>query len=116
MFWGVMYLLRARMLEFALLLAVMLPLQGFASASACGPFGAASPSEHCAHAAHHAAGAGQHRECGTCCSVAAISLTPSLWAAPRLTSPKLFLPLVWSRPAVALDRLDRPPRFILAQP
>jgi hypothetical protein len=109
-----MNLFRARMMEFALLLAVMLPLQGFAAASGCGPFGATSLTEHCAHAAHHAAGAGQYRDCGTCCSVAAISITPSLWAAPRLTSPKIFLPLVWSAPAVALDRLDRPPRFILA--
>jgi hypothetical protein len=102
------------MLEFALLAAVMLPLQGFASAFGCGPFAAAVSSEHCNHAAEHAAGTSQHHDCGTCCSVAALSAAPLLWAAPRLTSPKLFLPLFWSPPAVVLDRLDRPPRFILA--
>jgi hypothetical protein len=105
---------RARMLEFALLVAVMLPLQGFASASGCGPLGVVSSTEHCDHASGHAAGAAQHHECGTCCSVAALSAAPLWWAAPRLTSPKLFLPLFWSPPAVVLDRLDRPPRFILA--
>jgi hypothetical protein len=114
MFWGVMKPLRTRMLEFALLVAVMLPLQGFASASGCGPFAAIASTEHCNHAAKHPAGTGQLHDCGTCCSVAALSAAPLLWAAPRLTSPKRFLPLFWSPPAVVLDRLDRPPRFIPA--
>jgi hypothetical protein len=114
MFWLVMNRFRARMVEFVLLVAVVLPLQGFASASACVPFGSASLSEHCDHGAGRATGTGQHHGCGTCCSVAAISEAPQWQAAPRLKSPKLSLPLFWSLPAVVLDRLDRPPRLILA--
>jgi hypothetical protein len=88
-------------LELALLLVLMLPLQGFASAASCA---ASAADQHCAHGT-----AAQHHGCGTCCS-AAIVVTSFDWAPPQSRRPQLSVPLLFSPPKLALDRLDRPPR------
>ncbi|MGO9948495.1 MAG: hypothetical protein ACLPWG_16775 [Steroidobacteraceae bacterium] len=96
---------RTSTLELALLLALMLPLQGFATAASCAVFETASaPEHHCQHGT-----AVQHHSCGTCCS-AAIAVTSLQWTPPRSRRlPASFL-LLLSPPKLALDRLDRPPR------
>jgi hypothetical protein len=99
---------RTRMLELALLLVLLLPLQGFATALSCGSFNAApaTAQQHCAHGS----AAVQHHHCGSCCSAALVA-TPLHWAPPRATRPDVSLPLLISPALVALDRLDRPPRL-----
>lgn len=91
-----------------LLVALLLPLQGFARVVACdAPAGTAAPS-HCAGEPHGAPAHAGH-DCGTCC----LALTP----APALTlpgsAPSAAQPVsrpVTSHPALLPDRLDRPPR------
>jgi hypothetical protein len=103
-----------------MLLALLLPLQGYAAMPDCGHFDAkesgaaaltASPAgaQHCAGAP----GAIHHHGCGNCCCTAAIMLTPVRFTAPALAARQISAALSWSPPTVALDRLDRPPRFIL---
>ncbi len=115
---------------FALILAVILPMRGFASATHCeaqqhgahtvhpvettlradaadrGLFPQAAEAAHCrdGRGAPHAHG------CGDCCGGAAAL------AAPRFTLPKaaavrIVRPPAWPPPALAIDRLDRPPRL-----
>jgi hypothetical protein len=97
-------------MKLALLLALIMPLQGFASAWSCGLFDAAPATapQHCAQDG----AAQQHHHCGTCCCAAAIAVMPVLWAPPRPANPGALLPLSRSPPAIILDRLDRPPRFV----
>jgi hypothetical protein len=105
----------------AMLLALMLPLQGYAAMSDCGTSdhtnsGAQRPSV-LPTAPQHCAGtpAARHRHgCGNCCCTAAIMLTAVRWTAPVPAAPEISAAVVWSPPRVALDRLDRPPRFFLA--
>jgi hypothetical protein len=112
-----MKLSRATHLYFGLLLALLLPLQAFAALPNCagadphqGWHTAQSPSaDHCDHAHPGAA----HHDCGTCCSVAAAGHPLELWAAPPLTPPQPPAARIASPPSVAIDRLDRPPRFVL---
>jgi hypothetical protein len=95
-------------LKLALLLALLLPLQSFAAASGCGAAGAITPSsQHCPHE-----NAAQVHHCGTCC-VAAITVMPALWLPPRLNNSEPSSLVLEHPPLVALDRLDRPPRFTL---
>jgi hypothetical protein len=93
--------LRTRSLELALLLALFLPLQGFAAAWSCEPLHA---QPHCPHGL----AAVQHHGCGTCC-LAAIAAAPLRFALPPLRSDVSF-PQPSTQLTVALDRLDRPPR------
>jgi len=111
---------RTPKLELALLLVLMLPLQGFASAVSCAAFDAAADAaaspptttstastaadQHCAHGA-----AAQHHGCGSCCS-AAIVVTSFHWAPPQSRRPQVSMPMHFHPPKLALDRLDRPPR------
>jgi hypothetical protein len=97
---------------FALLFALMLPLQGYAAMPSCGQPDHAV--QHAHTAAHHCTqepAAAHHSGCGECCCAIAIALAPIEWTAPRLTAPEISDTLIWSPPAVALDRLDRPPRL-----
>jgi len=98
---------RISTLELALLLALMLPLQGFATAVSCAALDTASAAEH--HCPHGPAV--QHHSCGTCCS-AAIAVTTLPWTPPRSRRLLASVPLLFSPPKLALDRLDRPPRPI----
>jgi hypothetical protein len=97
-------------MRLALLLALIMPLQGFASAWSCTALDGASADapQHCAH---ETGAAPQHHTCGTCCCTAAIAVMPVPWAAARQTSSDLLLPLRGSPLKVVLDRLDRPPRY-----
>jgi hypothetical protein len=103
-----------------LLLALILPLQGFAAAWNCGSpeTGSSAAHQHCppgSGAAHsgeaHTGEAQMHHHCGTCCA-AAIAALPFGWIAPPSITPPIALPQMGSPPKVALDRLDRPPRFV----
>lgn len=97
-------------MTFVLLLALILPLQNFASAWSCSAqhSGAAAAHHHCADDSGKS-GAEQQHHCGTCCA-AAVALVPFTWTAPRSGSPEASLPSHRPPPQVALDRLDRPPR------
>jgi hypothetical protein len=102
-------------MKLALLLALIMPLQGFASAWSCASFDAApatGPATALQHCAHDAGAVQLHHHCGTCCCAAAISVVPLVWAPPRPANQGALLPVRSSPPAIALDRLDRPPRFV----
>jgi hypothetical protein len=94
-----------------LLLALLLPLQNFASGSCSAQeTSAGTANHHCANDPGNApTGAEQHHHCGMCC-VAAIALMPFRWTPPRSPNFEDSLPLGGSPPTVTLDRLDRPPR------
>jgi hypothetical protein len=98
-------------MRLAALLALIMPLQGFASAWSCASFDAASMATH-QHCAHDTGAAQAHHTCGTCCCAAAIALMPPPWTAPRPVGPDVLLSLRSSPPTVFLDRLDRPPRSV----
>ena len=115
---------------FALVLAVMLPMRGFASAAHCEPPGQG-------HGAHshgvesalradaargdlslqaadegHCAGGGSSphaHTCADCCGAAAV-LIAARFIVPRAAAALIARPLAWPHPALAIDRLDRPPR------
>jgi hypothetical protein len=93
--------------KLAILLALMLPLQGLSAASACGATSAASAplGHHCAPAA----GTIPHHGCGACCAVG-VAAAPLNWAAPSLPSPEGSSVNLLPPPDIILDRLDRPPR------
>jgi hypothetical protein len=104
---------RPRTLKLALLLALILPLQGFAAAWHCGPAPAApTAQQHCTHGSGSGA-AQQHHGCSTSCCSFAIAVMPLRWAAPPSISPQVAMPLSGSQPSRILDRLDRPPRLVL---
>jgi hypothetical protein len=109
----VMAPLKSRSPSLLLLLALILPLQGFAwvncSSADSGP---AAAHAHCQNPSGGtpAAGVDQHHHCGSCC-VAAVATAP-LRITPPLSA-NSGIPLPAHRPLlkVALDRLDRPPRL-----
>jgi hypothetical protein len=92
-------------MKLVMLLALILPLQSFASAWNCGNPGAISGAAH-----QHCTEAQPHHHCGTCCA-AAVAALPFQWTAPRSVNPAFTLPQIGPPPKVALDRLDRPPRL-----
>jgi hypothetical protein len=94
---------RAR--KIALLLAVLLPLQGFASVGQCLPARAAAAPTHCGHEG----AAPGHHACGTCCLTAIAATLPNL-APARINSPARFSAPQCFPPTVILDRLERPPQ------
>ncbi len=121
-----------------LLLALILPLQSFASAWNCGSpeAGSAGAHQHCAPgagtlgaaasgpAALGTAASGSvasgpadtgdaqaHHHCGTCCA-AAIAPQTQGWSAPHSTACGIELPQIGSPPNATLERLDRPPRLL----
>jgi hypothetical protein len=112
-----MRLNRTLRVEFALLLALMLPLQGFTAMPSCTE-GLAAPSLEPQHSAHmhcvRGATATHHHGCGNCCCAAAIAVIPGRWIAPLLGTPEISVAVLGFPPAVTLDRLDRPPRLTLA--
>jgi hypothetical protein len=97
----------------ALLLALVLPLQGLSAASACGSTHLAQSAAAAQSAAgHHCAplpGIAQHHGCGSCCAVA-VAVAPLRWVAPLLPRSEVSSITLLPPPAVILDRLDRPPR------
>jgi hypothetical protein len=100
-------------MRLVLLLALILPLQSFASIS-CGSRDAASfaPHQHCADSlgGSQTGDAPQHHHCGSCC-VTAIAAAPLRFAAPPLTNSGVSLPTHRTLLTITLDRLDRPPRL-----
>jgi hypothetical protein len=95
----------------ALLLALILPLQGFAAAWSCSAHdtGESAARHHCPNDSGKPQSGEPHHHCGTCCA-AAIALVPFSWTPPRSANPEASLPSHRPPPTVALDRLDRPPR------
>jgi hypothetical protein len=113
-----MRLPRTLSLILALMLAAVLPLRGYAAVAQCegspppGGHAAHAPdAPHAAHVAHCADGAATSHTsgCGDCCSAAAAS-TPVRWIAPRTSATGIVAPALSPPPALAPDRLDRPPR------
>ena len=102
---------------FALLFALLLPLQGFAAMPVCPQHertASATAPLHCAGAASaiHGHSHGNYG-CSNCCAVA-IALTPNPFIAPFLTAPEISVAAPGFPPKGLLDRLDRPPRHIAA--
>jgi hypothetical protein len=97
--------------KLAILLALMLPLQGLSAASACGAVSAASAQidHHCTPVSGTVPGSLLHHGCGTCCAVG-VAAAPLHWATPRLPSPEVSSATLLPPPDIILDRLDRPPR------
>jgi|ERR1700679_52802 hypothetical protein len=104
---------------FALLLSLMLPLQGYAAmpvcaqheqsaSSAAGLAAAPAGQQHCEH------GNVNHHHCDNCCCGVAIALTPAQWTPPPPSALQASGAALRSSPTATLDRLDRPPRSILA--
>jgi hypothetical protein len=97
---------KARSAQFALLLALLLPLQSFAWIQ-CSSAGTASMAAH-----QHCEDTDQHHHCGSCC-VAAIAQMPSRFVPPSFSASGISLPALAPLLKVALDRLDRPPRPVI---
>jgi hypothetical protein len=102
----------------ALLLALLLPVQGFAAFSGCAPLSGAHDAEHQAqtthaHCAEHPSrdSAVQHHACCDCC-IAAVGQAAPDWIPPRSETPQLSLPALRQPLMISLDRLDRPPRTL----
>jgi hypothetical protein len=99
-----------------MLIALLLPLQGYAAMSTCSErvpsdirAGASAVQRHCtgAKAATHS-----HHCTHDCCSVA-MALTAARFVAPRSSAAKMTCSAITLAPKGALERLDRPPRFVL---
>ena len=109
-------MLRKMRIGFAMLAALLPPLQGYAAMPVCQEqlrtdiSAAAMPTQHdCTHPTTPT-----HRHnCSQCCGGVGIALTPSLFIAPYFAAPEITLAVIAAAPQAALDRLDRPPRFIL---
>jgi hypothetical protein len=113
-----MKLHRATSLKLALLLALLLPLQGFAAVSSCAQTGLAHAATHSHQASpaaegrcDHASPNTLHHDCGTCCCVAVSSNSGASWLAPLLNRPQPALVRLKTPLSATIDRLDRPPRF-----
>jgi hypothetical protein len=116
---------------FALVLAVILPMRAFASAAHCEPLGQvhgahshgvpsalraeaargdlsvqAAAKGHCADGKSSA----HAHACGDCCGGVAALLTAPRFTVPRAAAALIARRLAWPHPALAIDRLDRPPR------
>jgi hypothetical protein len=102
-----------------MLLALMLPLQSFASLNCRSPDTASLETrQHCQDPAGRtqagetpAGGLAQHHHCGSCC-VAAVAAVPLRFTPPSFAHPAISLPAYRPWSSVALDRLDRPPRLV----
>jgi len=103
-------------LGFALLLAVILPLRGYAAVANCAADADSgrAVAVHGVHPSHcaHGAGALHSHGCGNDCCGAAIVLTPARWLVPRTPALGVSARIIWPSPLLALDRLDRPPRLL----
>jgi hypothetical protein len=100
-----------------LLMTLLLPLQGYGAMPSCSEpapagMGATAPAaqDHCTRAktATH-----QHNCTHGCCS-AAMALTTMRFIAPRCSAAEITCSTIAHAPEGVLERLDRPPRFILA--
>lgn len=114
----------------ALLLALSLPLQGFAAVGHCARPPASNhvhaqsthAHEHCADATEHATKQANseratqgsatlpHHGCCTDCCLAAMTQMNTAWTPPRAETLALSLPAQRATVVTSLDRLDRPPR------
>jgi hypothetical protein len=117
-----MRLNRSLRFGFAMLLALLLPLQGYAAMPACGQHDPANSSVAgmtAASTAHHHCERGtaagdlhyHNGHCDNCCCGVAIAATSVQWIAPLLSAPEISQVILWFPPTVTLDRLDRPPRY-----
>jgi len=109
----------------ALLFASILALQGTVAMSSCAQLEAgnavaqsapADGTHHCVHDSgeshRRGAGASHQHGCAAHCCGALVASTQTLWVAPRSTAADISAAVTWPSPAVALDRLDRPPRSL----
>jgi hypothetical protein len=110
----------------ALLLAVLLPMRGFTFTTHCEPHGhgddayASHQAETALQCPHHADDRGPHHAddkgashahgCGDCCGGAGAVFTAPPFTMPRAAAALIVGRLARPHPALAIDRLDRPPR------
>jgi hypothetical protein len=104
---------------FALLLSLMLPLQGYAAMPVCAQHeqSASSTAESAASQAgqHHCEhGTVSHHHCDNCCCGVAIALAAAPWTPPLPSALQASGAAPESSPTTRLDRLDRPPRSHIA--
>ena len=115
MFWPEMTLRRSFRAVF-MWLALLLPLQSFAVPQCGRPAGAEAAPAAQHHCAHESTALRQHAEhgCGKCCCGAPFALASIQGIAAPPKVPEFSRALMGWPPSLALDRLDRPPRFIPA--
>jgi hypothetical protein len=110
---------------FAMLLALLLPLQGYAAMPACAQhdqansgvadmIASATAHHHCVQGSTAGNGHSGNSHCNNGCCGVAIAATSSQWIAPLPSAPGISHVILWFPPTVTLDRLDRPPRHIPA--
>ena len=104
-------------------LSLLLPLQSFAAVT-CGQRDAVNPSaasaagafaaeDHCAHGSPASHQHGDH-PCGKSCCGAVMAVTTAHGIAALPAAAEISSAVIGRPPIMALDRLDRPPRFIPA--
>jgi hypothetical protein len=104
-------------LGIALLIALLLPLQGYGAMPTCGERVPANIRAAASAVQHHctrAATATQQHKCSQGCCSAAMTLTAARFIAPRPGAAKITSCTTALAPEGSLERLDRPPRFVLA--
>ena len=100
-----------------MLIALLLPLQGFGGMAPCNErvstsISAAAPAVQ--HSCAHANMAIHQHNCSHACCGAAMVLTAATFIAPRHRPAEITSAGVEPAPDGAVERLDRPPRFIPA--
>ncbi len=96
-----------------LFMVLLLPLQGHGAMPACNEAASADTRAAAPAAQDHCAASHQHHCNHGCCS-AAMALTTARFGAPRSPAAEIPCSAVAHAPEGALERLDRPPRFVPA--
>jgi hypothetical protein len=100
-----------------MLIALLLPLQGYGAMPTCSeqvPTHTIADASAVQHDCSHAKAATHQHNCSHgCCSVA-MALTAARFVAPRPSAAQITCSPMALAPEGALERLDRPPRFVLA--
>jgi hypothetical protein len=109
-------MVRKTRVGFAMLIALLLPLQGYGALRPCSepvPTGISAAAVAVQHPCTHAKTATHQHNCThDCCSVA-MALTAARFIAPRRSVSDITCSALALAPEGALERLDRPPRFVL---
>lgn len=111
MFYCVMRLDRTFYGRLALMLAMVLAVQGFAAPPVCAGSAAATSTMHVHCSSEHRQ---WHRHgCDNCCCAVAIALLPAHFHVPHETPAPITVTVHRFPRTVSIDRLDRPPRLML---
>jgi hypothetical protein len=102
---------------FAMLIVLLLPLQGYAAMPTCSERVPANVRAAASAVQHHctpAKTAAHQHNCSHGCCGAAMALTAARFIAPRSSAAEITCSAIAYAPEGALERLDRPPRFVPA--